>query len=114
MVGYWRGSVACDVRGKLYLVAAILLMEIFKSERKLPCAVKGVLTAVVASKLPTNYFDDSKHANFEVVPALLQVTCPSFGPKPQSVHPTCRTDSVQQIRKLDKGQRYIVVMHCIL
>jgi hypothetical protein len=71
-------------------------MEIFKSKRKLPCAVKGVLTAVVASKLPSNYFDDSKHANFEVVPAL-QVACPSFGPKPQSVHPTCSTDSVQQI-----------------
>lgn len=96
MVGYWRGSVACDVRGNLYLIVANLVMEIFKSKRKLPCAVKGVLTAVVASKLPSNYFDDSKHANFEVVPAL-QVACPSFGPKPQSVHPTCSTDSVQQI-----------------
>ena len=92
MVGYWRGSVACDVRGNLYLIAANLVMRIFKIKRKLPCAVKGVLTAVVASKLPSNYFDDSKHANFEVVPALLQVACPSFGPKPQSVHPTCTRD----------------------
>ena len=53
MVGYWRGSVACDVRGNLYLIAANLVMEMLKSKRKLPCAVKGVLTAVVASKLPS-------------------------------------------------------------
>jgi hypothetical protein len=60
MVGYWRGSVACDVGVNLYLVAANLVMKIHESKRKLPCAVKGVSSAIVASKLPSNYFDDSK------------------------------------------------------
>lgn len=49
------------MRVNLYLVATALVVKILKGMRKLPRAVKRVLTAVVASKLPSNYFDDSNH-----------------------------------------------------